>query len=131
MRLEDVPAEALDELIEDLSDLRHDLGKYITFEVRFLGAEPETEALRAALRADILRTHQRGEEHSAAWQVWERLRPVMLEGDADFRRIEECLATLRSLDLAGPRAELEQAAALAGAVAEATRSLFRRAAALE
>lgn len=130
MRLEDVPPESLDELTEDLSDLRHDLGKYITFEVRFLGADPETEALRAALRADVLQTHKRGDEHATAWQVWARMRPALLEGDPDVARIEESLAALARVNLTGSRAELEEAAALAGEVAAATRSLFKRAASL-
>ncbi|MFT5683694.1 MAG: hypothetical protein ACI8RZ_004626 [Myxococcota bacterium] len=127
MRLEDVPSAALDELIEDLSDLRHDLGKYLIFEVRFLGEAPETEALRAALRADILQTHKRGDEHATAWQVWAGLRPALLDGDVDIVQIEESLMALAGVDLSGSRAELDQAAALAGEVATATRSLCKRA----
>ncbi len=130
MRLEDVPPEALEELTEDLSDLRHDLGKYITFEVRFLGPEPETEALRAALRTDLLQTHKRGAVCATAWQVWERMRPAQLADDADVARVEASLAALSRVSLAGSRAELEEAAGLAGEVAAATRSLFKRAASL-
>jgi hypothetical protein len=130
VRLEDVPPEALEELTEDLSDLRHDLGKYITFEVRFLGSDPETEALRAALRTDILQTHKRGDVCATAWQVWERMRPTQLAGDADVDRVEESLAALARVNLTGSRVELEEAAGLAGEVAAATRSLFKRAASL-
>ena len=131
MKLEDVTAPALELLIEDLTDLRHDLGKYITFEVRFLGEDPQTEALRAALQADVMRTHKRGEDIATAWQVWERMRPNSLDGDADVVRIDENLAALRALDLDGPRETLEQAAACARTVAQACRSLHRRACLLE
>ena len=131
MRLEDVTAPALELLIEDLTDLRHDLGKYLTFEVRFLGEGPQTEALRAALQADILQTHKRGDDVATAWQVWDRLRPRILDGDVDIVCIEENLAVLQELDLSGPRETLEQAAEHARAVAQACRSLHRRACLLE
>ena len=131
MRLEDVPLAALPDLIEDLSDLRHDLGKYILFEVRFLGPTTDTEALRSALLADIEQTHKRGDDVSAAWEVWQRLRPDMLAGDEDVERIETSLEALRQLDLSGPMAVLQEASRLAGEVANATRALHRRALALE
>jgi hypothetical protein len=131
LKLEDVTAPALDLLIEDLSDLRHDLGKYVTFEVRFLGSDPNTEDLRAALQADVLRTHKRGEEVATAWQVWERLRPRILDGDEDIVRIEENLEALQALDLSGSREILDQAAGRAQAIAQACRSLHRRACSLE
>ena len=131
MKLEDISPDALPELIEDLTDLRHDLGKYITFEVRFLGPDPDTESLRAALRADILQTAKRGEQISSAWEVWAGLRPAALAEDPDVARIEAALAGLRHVDLAGDQDTLQQAADLARQVAEGTRSLHRRAVALE
>lgn len=131
MRLSDIPAGDLPDLIEDLGDLRHDLGKYITLEVRFLGPDPGTEALRAALRADLHQTAKRGDEVRSAWEVWASLRPAALDGDVDLLRIEASLQALRDVDLSGDRSALEQAADLARDVAEATRSLYRRAVELE
>ena len=92
MRVEDVPVEALADLGEDLADLRHDLGKYVTFEVRFAGREAaETEALRAALQRDLLRTYSRQGADQAAWEVWARLRPALLDGDPDVAEIDAAL----------------------------------------
>lgn len=129
MRVEDVPAAELEDLVEDLADLKHDLGKYVTFGVRFLGPEPGTEDLREALQGDLLRTARRPSGTESAWQVWARLRPDELDDDPDVQRIDSLVAALRGVDLAGDRATLDAAADRARAIAEATRSLHRRAAA--
>ena len=128
MRVEDVPVEALAELSEDLADLRHDLGKYVTFEVRFAGREAaETEVLRAALQRDLLRTYSRQGADQAAWEVWARLRPALLDGDPDVAEIDAALAGLREVALAtAERAALLRAAAQAEAVSAACRRLLQR-----
>jgi ribosomal protein L12E/L44/L45/RPP1/RPP2 len=128
MRVEDVPEPELADLVEDLSDLRHDLGKYVTFGVRFLGPGPSVDDLRAALEGDLLRTARRGEVTETAWQVWDRLRPAGLDADPDVQRIDAGVAALQGVDLSGGEDQLTAAAEQARAVAEATRSLHRRAA---
>lgn len=111
---------SLDDL-EDLSfqvaDLRHDLGKYITFEVRFVGLDADTEALRRALRADLHETDKRGGAAEPAWRVWARLRPPELEHDPDVVAIDALIYSLErlaleTLDRAGLVAAAEQAAAV-------------------
>ncbi len=126
MILEKLDDELLPELVEQLADLRHDLGKYITFEVRFLGPSPSESALRAALRADLLQTRRWGAHTETAEQVWARMRPALLEGDPDLLRIDQALGALSRIDLSGPAEELSQAAALAREVAEACRALLMR-----
>ena len=106
MRLEGIATEELEGLVERLSDIRHDLGKYITFEVRFLGPGPQQGDLREALRSDLYRTHQRGDVYLSAWEVWEKLRPLVLEGDPDVVAIDEALLLLRDVNLDQPQTVL-------------------------
>jgi hypothetical protein len=128
MRVEDVPRSDLEDLVEDLADLRHDLGKYVTFGVRFLGPDPALEDLRSALQGDLLRTARRGEATETAWELWARVRPEGLDGDPDVERIDAGVQALRGADLSGGGAQLTAAAEQARGIAEATRSLHRRAA---
>ena len=53
---------------------RHDLGKYVCLEARFVGPEGSAEELRAALLADLRRTNRgpSGDEDVAT--VWARVR---------------------------------------------------------
>ena len=129
MSFETLSAESLELLCEELADLRHDLGKYITFEARFIGLDADTEALRQALRADILQTYKRGDHIESAWQLWERLRPAALSrDDPDVLRIEAALGALKQLSIDdAERDALLSGAAQASAVAEACRALLSRA----
>lgn len=127
MKLEDLPAAALEELVDRLSDLRHDLGKYIRFETRFVEGGSDLDALRAALKADLRSTRRRGDEIESAWSVWARMRPSELEGDPDIVAIGAAMQALESADLDGPEAALRRAAALGAEVSEATRRLHGRA----
>ena len=127
MKLEALSSSALEGLLDPLSDLRHDLGKYIRFETRFVEGEGDVEALRAALKADLLATRRRGDEVEAAATVWARLRPGELEGDPDLVAIDEAMARIASLDLDGPEPALREAARRTAEVAEATRRLLGRA----
>src|SRR5688500_10380377 len=74
--------------LEAASRARHDLGKYAAFEVRWIGVEAPIEDLRAALRADLLRTQ--GDRDVAA--VWATLRPP-LSGE-DVADVDAIVATL-------------------------------------
>ncbi|MEC7947924.1 MAG: hypothetical protein VX265_10175 [Myxococcota bacterium] len=128
MRVEEVPRGDLELLVEELSGLRHDLGKYVTFGVRFLGPEPCEADLRAALEGDLLRTHRGVDGDESAWALWARLRPVGLSADPDVQRIDAGIAALANADLGGDARSLASIAELARGVAAATRSLHRRAA---
>ena len=129
------PAESVDGLDLDrlqallprLQDIRHDLGKYICFEVRFAGPEPAVEVLRAALRADLLATRRQGSLQEGAVALWARLRPAELALDADLQAVDAAIAGLGRVDLEGSPAELAAAAALAEQVRDASQRLHRRA----
>ena len=127
MKVEDLAPAALEPLVDALADLRHDLGKYIRFETRFALESDDPEVLRRALQADLLATRRSGDRVEDAWTVWERLRPGALGDDPDLRAVEDAMPQLRQRDRGGPPAGLRQAAALTGAVAEATRRLHERA----
>lgn len=127
MKLEALPTPTLEGLLDRLGDLRHDLGKYIRFETRFVETSGDVEALRAALRADLLSTRRRGSEVEPATAVWARMRPAELDGDPDVAVIDEAMAELAGADLSGPEASLRAASEAAGRVSEATRRLLNRA----
>jgi hypothetical protein len=123
MRVEDVDIDALDDLVDDLADLRHDLGKYIGFESR--GAE--TARLRKALERDLHATREHSGRSESCWDLWARLRPAVIADDPDVRAIDQALDALR-IDLASAddRA-LEDARDHASAVTAATKRLHARA----
>ena len=123
MRVENVDIAALDELVDDLADLRHDLGKYIGFESRVSAPSQ----LRAALAKDLFATRQHGERSESCWELWARLRPAVLDDDPDVLAIDTALEALRiDLRLADDRA-LEEARDRASAVTAATKRLHARA----
>lgn len=62
---------------EALQIARHDLGKYIALQSRWLPEDASTEEIRAALVADLRGTRRSGAIQEDAWQVWERLRPEL------------------------------------------------------
>ena len=119
--------EQLEDLSDALADVRHDLGKYITFEVRFIGLDADTAALRQALRADLLQTDKRGARVEAAWSVWDRLRPEELDDDPDVLAIDVAIAGLRALEIDTLEREgLLSAAAVARDIQARCAALFRR-----
>ncbi len=123
MRVEDVDIEALGDLVDDLADLRHDLGKYIGFESRT--AEPGR--LRAALARDLHATREHEGRRESCWDVWARLRPAALADDPDVMAIDQALDALRiDLDTADDRV-LQAAKERASAVTSATKRLHARA----
>ena len=98
---------------EALAEARHDLGKYIALQTRWLPEDPATEELRAALIADLRRTRSGGgrEEDTAA--IWSRLRPRL--SDFPLEALEQLMAIVTN---ALPRLEsLEREELLAVAAA--------------
>ena len=126
MRIADCSGEVLVELVEQLSDIRHDLGKYICFETRFAGADADTETLRMALKADLLATRRRGEQTETAWSLWERLRPEGLL-EPEIETVDGAMEHLNAIDLDGPEETLVNARQLAQQVSSAIRALHGRA----
>ena len=85
------------------------------------------EALRQALKADLLQTDKRGDRIEAAWSVWARLRPAELDNDPDVVAIDASLAGLQALALDTMEREgLLSAAAAARDIQARCVALFRR-----
>ena len=123
MRVEDVDIAALDDLVDDLADLRHDLGKYIGFESR----AAESVRLRKALERDLHATREHEGRRESCWELWARLRPAALADDPDVIAIDRALEALRiDLASAGDRA-LQDARDHTSAVTAATKRLHARA----
>jgi hypothetical protein len=123
MRVEDVDTAALDDLVDDLADLRHDLGKYIGFESR--SAAPER--VRAALERDLHATREHAGRSESCWELWARLRPSVLDDDPDVMAIDRALEALRiDLERADDRV-LQEAKEHASSVTAATKRLHARA----
>jgi len=127
MRLEALAVAQLVALLPALEDLRHDLGKYICFETRFVGLDAELETLRAAIVADLRTTRRQAADTLPAWDLWARLRPLALDDDPDLRAVDVAINELRETDLDGPLPVLLAAAEGAVRVQQATRRLHDRA----
>ena len=106
--LEGVPSELRAELRERLEGLRHDLGKYVVFQLRWLPPEPSDGELREALEADLARTRSGGGLVESAPQLWARLRPplvgerpladgswVDLSSDPDLVALDRAIAAIQ------------------------------------
>jgi len=144
--LDDVPAHQRDDLRDAVADLRHDLGKYVAFQLRWLPPEPSDDELRDALRSDLARTRAAGERVESAVQLWGRLRPAFvgqapigdaglidLTDDLDLQAVDAAVARIAQL-LPGlddaHRPQLDELRELALAISSATRQLQRRVRAL-
>ena len=61
-------------LLERVSALKHDLGKYVAWTSANLEDEvwegPVGDELITALRADLLETRKQGEQREPCWEVW-------------------------------------------------------------
>ena len=108
--------------------VRHDLGKYVFLEARWLGEDATAADLRSALAADLGHTRRGPAGDESCVQLWARLRPSVAglgvaEIDALVGRLGVALERLDSLDLAG----LQSAAVAARELSEACRHLTDRA----
>jgi hypothetical protein len=100
--------------------VRHDLGKYVHLEARWLGEDADADELREALRTDLLRTRRGPEGHVGCVELWAQLRPTLSGVDvAEVDRLVESLGAaipkLESYDLRRLRSVAEEARALADA----------------
>ncbi len=108
--------------------VRHDLGKYVCFEARWLDETASAAELRAALQADLGHTRRApgGDEDCAA--VWGRLRPAVAalgveDIDALVAELDCALPRLPEMDMEG----LRQVAGAARSLSERCRHLAARA----
>lgn len=136
--------DGLDALGSHVARLRHDLGKYVSMQVRWLGEGASPEALRDAVMADLLTTRRGPRGVQTALAVWAEFRPALLgeqelvEGvhvdlseDSDVRQLVHHMAIIAEVS-AGLQTGLAdggtigRGAEAARNVAEACRSLGRR-----
>ncbi len=106
---------------EALTQARHDLGKYIALNLRWLPEEPTQEQLRAALLTDLRATRSGGGVQEDAWSLWQRLRPGLVDYnlqdlDARMERIQQALPALETLDESALRRVAEDALAVGPAL---------------
>lgn len=139
------PPEVRRALADHLSRLRHDLGKYVSLQVRWLGEDPDPAALREALEADLLGTRRGPSGTVDALAVWAEFRPALvgeaplpdgplvdLRGDPDLARLDAGMAEIARV-VAALRADdldadgVRRGARAAAEVAEACRALWTRA----
>lgn len=106
---------------ELLARLKHDLGKAISFQQRWLPDPEDEDALRSALVEDLLRTRRAGDRVTGAVDLWAALRSELV-ADPGLAEAEERVA----LD-----AEMAIVAAVGAALADgiASSSDLRRGAA--
>jgi hypothetical protein len=126
MKLEELGPEEGEDLIRELRAIRHDLGRYICFEQRFLERKDDVLELRQALQSDLLSTRRTADGSETCFALWARLRPAVLDDDPDIRVIDQAIADIMRVDLDGPLEELERAARLASRVRDASKRLFDR-----
>ena len=88
--------------------VRHDLGKYVHLEARWLGEDADAGEYRDALRTDLLRTRRGPTGDEDCLSLWARLRPTVMdfdlaEVDGRIAQIGVYLPLLDQLDLVGLR----------------------------
>jgi len=142
-------AEALDSqtreaLAEYVARVKHDLGKYVSFQVRWLAPDAPVAERRAALLADLTATRRGPEGSWDAPSLWAALRPALvgevtlpggprvdLSADPLVQRIDQAIAVIAEVvavlgtDPVDERA-LDRGERAAREVSEACRELVRR-----
>jgi hypothetical protein len=142
--LESVGVDCLGALASHVTRLRHDLGKYVSMQVRWLGDNPSPDALRDAVVADLLTTRRGPAGVQTAQAVWAEFQPALvgarelvdgvhvdLSEDSDVRQLEHHMAIIAEVAdrLQTGLADgdtIDRGAEAAQKVAEACRSLGRR-----
>ena len=126
MRLENLGQEELEQTIPLLHAIKHDLGRYICFERRFVEDSEDIGELRRALRSDIHKTRRSGDESETCWDIWNRLRPNVLNEDPDILVIDRAIEDIMSIDLDGHIDDLMRACELTESVRDSSRQLLLR-----
>lgn len=68
--LDALDATTIGDMADWVGRLKHDLGKYISFQARWLEADAGSDARRQALRDDLLRTRRGPAGEASAAAVW-------------------------------------------------------------
>ncbi len=128
-----------------LARIKHDLGKYIAFQIRWLPPDASFEERVAALRADLLETRRGPDGSIDACTLWMQLRPCLvgqepidgvglvdLSNDDGVRALDQAMVVIAQVVAAlnahtTNEATLERGFEAAHAVAEACRTLHQRA----
>ena len=81
------------ELVEAAAAAKHDLGKYVAFQARWLAPDASDADRLEALQADVLHTRRSAEGSEDAPSLWRRLRPGLaaLEADADLVAVDQAI----------------------------------------
>jgi hypothetical protein len=120
-------------LLEAAAAAKHDLGKYVAFQARWLPANASDQEWLEALQADVLHTRRSSDASQDAPSLWERLRGplIPLQGDSDLAAVDAAIAELQVIlprlaqgDLSS--AELVRCSENARAVATHLAALHRR-----
>ncbi len=117
-------------LLDAVARARHDLGKYIAFQVRSLDPGSSDDDVRSALDADL--NHTRSTPDATCAQVWAGLRSVLLDAGlnpGEVHGVDEVISTLS--DRAARLEHLDSVAlgstvALSLALGDRLRALHRR-----
>ena len=118
-------------LLDAAQDARHDLGKYICMNQRWLGEQAPLAERLEALQADLLSTQSGPDGRVDAFALWARLRPPLLGSGSELAEVDDALARLaekRSAIETGRADEATLAACTADckAIADALKRLTRR-----
>ncbi len=113
---------------EAANQVRHDLGKYVHLEARWLGEDSSEVDVREALVTDLRRTRRGPSGDESCVDLWARLRPAV--ADFDTTEVDDLVAhigaQLSRLD-AMPLAELRALATVTHRLGEACRRLVEQA----
>ncbi len=115
-------------LSEATARAKHDLGKYVAFQLRWLAPDASDGELLEALRADVLNTRRGPAGRESAVELWSRLRPTLAGADLNpidraIERLAGCVAGIEEGTLT--RAEMEECAVAARSIATALAGLAR------
>lgn len=81
-------------LAEATARAKHDLGKYVAFQLRWLTSDCSDADLLEALQADVLNTRRGPDGSESAMSIWTRLKPEL--AGADIQPVDAGVATLAS-----------------------------------
>lgn len=83
-------------LLEAAQDARHDLGKYICMNQRWLGESCAPAERLEALQADLLRTQSGPSGAVDAFTLWARLRPRLEGAGSEIEEVDLAISRLAS-----------------------------------
>jgi len=139
--VEDLPSSQRQVALALVNRLRHDLGKYVSFQARWVGPSASDQELADAVRADLVETRRGPAGVVSARQLWAEIRPALtgqglLDGegvdlslDPAISEIDAALDQIAALSEAwgaGEPVAVRQAAELARAIQGSCAAMLRR-----